>query len=201
MKSTKQRITGILLAGGKSRRMGQEKGELLLGNQRLFEYPLNLLESVCDEILVSSCKAGNLFPGYRVVCDEIEGIGPMGGIHTCLKHSSTELNIVLSYDMPLINEGLIRHLIGHSDEMELVVPALHPGKPEPLCGVYRKSMQKVLGELIEKRAYAVHRAIPLVRSLVVPIGLEMPFYRPDLFLNINQLSDLKHLPEDFGHEA
>ena len=181
--------------------MGREKGDLEIAHRKLYEYPLSVLESICDEVLVSSCKAHNPFPGYQVVCDEVEGIGPIGGIHTCLKHSSTDLNIVLSYDMPLINEGLIRYLIGQSDGNNLVVPELHPGKPEPLCGVYRKSMQEVLGELIGKKQYAVHRAIPLTRSLVLPIGPEMPFYHPDLFLNINHLSDLEHLPENFGNEA
>jgi len=75
MDHSEVKITGILLAGGMSSRMGREKGRIKLGNRYLYEYPLQILETCCDEILIS----------------------------TCLKHSSNELNVVLSYDMPAVS--------------------------------------------------------------------------------------------------
>jgi len=200
MEDSKQKITGILLAGGLSKRMGREKGVMKIGNRKLFEYPLRILEILCDEILISTCKDSSPAMSYPAICDEKRGIGPMGGIHACLKRSSSELNIVLSYDMPLVNEGLLRFLIQESPGYEMVVPALQKERPEPLCGIYRKSVVEIFSELIEEKSYAVHRAISQTRSRVVIIEPAMPFYRDNLFLNINRVEDLEELPVGFGNE-
>jgi len=190
------KITGILLAGGMSSRMGREKGSLVIGGRMMYLYPLKALEALCDEILISS---SNPLPGnlpYTIVADKISGIGPMAGIYSCLEHSSNDLNLVLSYDLPLVNKGLLSFLVEQCDEWEMLVPAMQAGKPEPLCALYRKSMSTVFGSMIEKKEFAVHRAIPLVRSRTLHIQPDMPFYTPDLFLNINREEDLKNLPEN-----
>ena len=200
MKESGEKITGILLAGGMSSRMGREKGSMLIGKRMMYEYPLAILESVCDKILISSCQP---LPGqstHPTVCDQVREIGPIGGIHTCLEHSSTDLNIILSYDMPMVNEGLLRYLIAQSQGWDMLVPAMHPERPEPLCALYRKSMTGIFGKMIEEKKYAVHQLIPMVSSLVLNIKPEMKFYHPDLFLNINRKDDLKRLPENFGNE-
>lgn len=195
-----QKITGILLAGGMSSRMGREKGSMLIGKRMMYEYPLRVLESVCDEVLISSCQPFPAQHTHPTVCDQIKGIGPMGGIHTCLEHSSTDLNIVLSYDMPMVNEGLLRYLISRSQGWDLVVPAMRPDQVEPLCALYRKSISGVLKELIKEKRYAVRQALPKVASLVLNIQTDMAFYHPDLFLNINSLEDLKRIPMNLGNE-
>jgi molybdopterin-guanine dinucleotide biosynthesis protein A len=181
--------------------MGHDKGSLLIGGRMMYEYPLKALESVCDEILISSSRPlpGNLH--YPVVSDEFSRIGPMGGIHACLERSSNDLNLVISYDLPLVNEGLLKYLVGLSEGWEMVVPAIQAGQPEPLCALYRKSMRPLFGALIEEGKYAVHRVIPMVRSLVADILPGMQFYRRDLFLNINQIEDLESLPENFGCDS
>ncbi len=201
MNSSRSKITGILLAGGMSRRMGREKGILKIGGRFLYQYPLRILEALCDEILISTCTNFSTPLAYPAVCDEITGIGPMGGIYTCLKKSSNDLNIVLSYDMPLVNEGLLEHLIHESPSHDIVIPALQDNKSEPLCGIYRQSVTDVFRDLIGKKMYAVHRALPLVNSRTVLIDDRMPFYHPDIFLNINQESDLKRLPATFENET
>lgn len=191
-----QKITGILLAGGMSSRMGREKGSLVIGGRMMYLYPLKVLEALCDEILISS---SNPLPGklpYPHINDKIRGIGPIAGLHSCLKHSSNDLNLVLSYDMPMVNKGLLSYLVEQSDEWEMLVPAMQAGKPEPLCALYRKSMSGVFESMIEKKEFAVHRALPLAHSRVLPIHPVMPFYRPDLFMNINREEDLKSLPEN-----
>ena len=197
MMNSAHKITGILLAGGMSSRMGREKGSLMIGGNMMYLYPLKALEALCDEILISSSNPLLENLPYTIVADKISGIGPMAGIHACLEHSSNDLNLVLSYDLPLVNESLLKYLVDKSDEWEMIVPAMQAGKPEPLCALYRKSMSSVFGSMIEKKRYAVHQAIPLVRSLVLDIQPDMPFYTPDLFLNINSEEDLKSLPENF----
>ncbi len=190
-----------MLAGGMSSRMGREKGSMKIGKRMMYEYPLAILESVCDEILISSCQPLPGQSAHPTVCDQVREIGPIGGIHTCLEHSSTDLNIVLSYDMPMVNEGLLHYLIEQRQDWDMLVPAMHTKHPEPLCALYRKSMTGIFGKMIEEKRYAVHQLIPMVSSLVLNIKPEMEFYHPDLFLNINRKEDLKRLPENFGNEA
>jgi len=200
MNNAGQNVTGILLAGGMSSRMGREKGSMIIGKQMMYEYPLHLLESVCDEILISSCKP---LPGqdtHPTICDRVKGIGPMGGIQTCLEYSSNDLNIVLSYDMPLVNKGLLLYLLEKIQGHDMIVPAMNSHSMEPLCALYRKNMSKVFSRLIEENNYAVRRVIPEVNSLALNIHQAMPFYHPDLFLNINTKQDLKKLPEGFPNE-
>jgi molybdopterin-guanine dinucleotide biosynthesis protein A len=84
---------------------------------------------------------------------------------------------------------------------DMAVPYLIEERPEPLCAIYRKSTKEVFKELISRKEYAVHQSFTRVRTKFVPIGPELPFYRPDLFLNINREEDLKELPGDFVKAA
>lgn len=190
MRNVGESIGGILLAGGKSRRMGREKGTLSLAGRKLYEYPLRVMESICDEILISSCNQNDIDFPHPVLCDEVEGLGPLGGILTCLKQAKHELNLVLSYDMPLVSKPLAAYLLDQSGDCDMVVPGMRPERPEPLCAFYRKSLIPVMEAQIEKQEYAVHKLIPLVNSSFVLIEEGMPFFQPDLFLNINRPDDL-----------
>ncbi|MEN8228741.1 MAG: molybdenum cofactor guanylyltransferase [Bacteroidota bacterium] len=193
-----QKITGILLSGGKSKRMGREKGQIRIGNRLLYQFPLKVLEEVCDEIVISTCKDFSPSFGHTLVCDEIQDIGPMGGIYSCLKRSSNDLNIVLSYDMPMINRGLLNKLITESIDFDITVPALENGHPEPLCGIYRKGVADKFHELIREDRFAVHQVFPMVKTRMVRIEDTMTFYHPELFLNVNNAADLAKLPRGFG---
>ena len=198
MQTIHSKITGILLAGGMSQRMGREKGQLNIGNAPMYQYPLRVLERLCDEVLISTCKS-ELFPvKHQSICDEVKGIGPLGGISSCLKQSANELNLVLSYDMPLVNEALFRLLISLAEGFDVVLPAMKEGKPEPLCGLYRKSVLGIMEEIIAQKDYAVHRILPQCKSKIVWITEEMECWNPDLFLNINSMEDLNRIPHGLG---
>jgi molybdopterin-guanine dinucleotide biosynthesis protein A len=193
MENQSTKFTGILMAGGKSSRMGQEKGLIKVGNQMLFEYSLHVLESFCDEIIISGC-AKDYFPKkYAQYCDEMPGLGPMGGIYTCLKKSSNHINIVLSYDLPLVKKELFDELLKQTNYSDMVLPASAKGRLEPLCGVYTKNAIPVFEKMIESGNYSVHKAMDLLKSKAVSIHEKLPFYNPDLFLNINNKSDLDKL--------
>ncbi len=195
MNQDRKKITGILLSGGKSSRMGREKGNIRIGKKLLYQYPLGILDSLCDEILISTCDQLFIEEDHEQVCDEIPGIGPIGGIYTCLKRSSNHLNIVLSYDLPMVNPDLFRELISFADQSDVVLPAMSGGKPEPLCGVYNRSITEILGQQIGKKIYAVHKVLPLLNSKTIILDKSMPFYHPNLFLNINREEDLGKLSD------
>ena len=186
------------MAGGMSQRMGREKGNIRLENGYLYQYPLAVLEAVCDEVLISTCNENNFLVSHRTICDEIKGIGPMGGIYSSLRQSSNDLNLVLSYDMPMVTQSLFKYLISEWKDEEVLLPALEDGRPEPLCGLYRKSVAEVLKELIEQGVYAVHRILSRTRSRSIKITEQLECWHPDLFLNINREEDLSRIPPGTG---
>lgn len=200
MLTSNTKITGILLAGGMSRRMGTEKGHLRIGSRLLYEYPLRVLESICDEVLISTCNDSAFPLKHQMVCDEVKGIGPMGGIYSCLKQSSNELNLVVSYDMPLVNESLFKLLVREIGTYDIVLPAMHEGRPEPLCGLYNKRVTEVLTKMIARNDFAVNHLLTQCTSKIVPVTKEMECWLPDLFLNINSQEDLHNIPSGFGVE-
>ena len=141
-----EQITGILLAGGNSKRMGREKGLIPVGDALMYQFPLRVLESVCPEILISTGKHLEIEEKHKQVKDAISGMGPIGGLYTCLNRSKTDLNLVLPYDLPLVNRELFLHLLKHARGYEVVIAAMEPDKPEPLCGIYRKTVLPVIRE-------------------------------------------------------
>ena len=196
MNQTRQKITGILLAGGKSSRMGREKGKIVIRGQYLYQYPLKVLESLCDEILISTCKDFEIEEKYQQVCDEIPNTGPIGGLYTCLKKSANELNIILSYDLPFVSNELMQMLMENMGEEDVILPSTVSGKPEPLCGIYRKRVSEVLSVQIKNNVFAVHKIFPLMRTRTVLITDSEPFFHKDLFRNINDKTDLEGLAAD-----
>ena len=100
--------------------------------------------------------------------------------------------------MPLVNEKLFRLLISMAQDYDVVLPAMQEQRPEPLCGLYRKSATGVMGEIVAQNNYAVHRILPQCKSKIVPITEEMECWHPDLFLNINSQDDLHRIPAGFG---
>jgi molybdopterin-guanine dinucleotide biosynthesis protein A len=123
MKTQHEKISGILLAGGRSTRMGRNKGMIRIGDLLMYQYPLRILESLCDEILISTCQPLTIEEDHEQVCDEVPGTGPAGGIMTCLQRSSHDLNIVVSYDMPLLHADLFRLLL---ENARIPFPDQHP---------------------------------------------------------------------------
>ncbi|PKP35407.1 MAG: molybdenum cofactor guanylyltransferase, partial [Bacteroidetes bacterium HGW-Bacteroidetes-17] len=131
-------ITGIILAGGKSRRMGKEKGLIELNGKQLIQYAIEVLKPICETILISTNSNFYDFLSYQKIADEFPDSGPMGGIYSCLKASKTNQNLVLSCDMPFINSQLLKELIENSHEYDIVVPWNGEQRFEPMCAFYHK---------------------------------------------------------------
>ena len=94
----KKNITGIVLAGGKSSRMGSDKGLLTINGKMFIEHVVDAMKPLVDNIIiVSNNKMYDQF-GYERIEDEIINSGPMAGLYSGLKHSESEYNLVLSCD-------------------------------------------------------------------------------------------------------
>jgi molybdopterin-guanine dinucleotide biosynthesis protein A len=170
-------ITGIILAGGRSSRMGTDKAFTKIGDKTLIENTCGLLKKYCIEILISANKKINeTISGQCVIPDEREGLGPIGGIYSCLKHSGTINNLVVAVDIPFINHGLIQFLLANTDDNELVIPFTGVGKVEPLCAVYKKSVLPYLEKMIAEKDLKVQNLMNYCKSKKLPVTKELKFY-------------------------
>jgi len=183
-------VTGIILAGGKSSRMGTDKGLQELCGMPLINYAIQSLSGLCSTILISTSSDAYQSFGYKTVADEIPGIGPMGGIYSALKQSKTEKNLVLSCDLPFVTIELLEYILENSDGYEVAVPYEGNRHYEPLCGFYHVSVLDILSNYIKKGNYKLPDLFDEIAINKLVIGNELPFYHKDLFLNVNTSSDL-----------
>lgn len=190
----KNKITGIILAGGKSSRMGTDKGEVLLKEKKLIEHVLEAVSPVTNSIFIIANNNNYNYLGYPVYRDLIKDCGPIGGIYTGLMHSETEQNLILSCDTPLINTELLNYIILNRDDSEITV-AENQGKIEPLCALYSKKCAEKFKELIKQNEFKITHAMSFFNTKRVPISEKQDFYSERLFFNINTPLDLQELED------
>jgi len=131
-------ITGVILAGGASRRMGSNKALLPHQGGRFIELVYRCLEEVFEELLiVTNTPEDYGFLPCRKVPDLLTGMGVLSGIHSALCHSATPRIFAVACDMPHLNPGLIRHLAQQSEGSDVLIPESDKGI-EPLHAVYHK---------------------------------------------------------------
>ena len=147
-----EKATLILLAGGKSKRMGQPKHLLLTSQGTLIEYlDLRLRHLFCETLVVGRDFASM---ELRTVSDLYLAQSPLVGIYSGLLASQTDVNFVLACDMPFVKSALVSHLISHAGDVDVVVPVVN-GYYEPLCAVYCKRAIPVIREVLDRNVLKV----------------------------------------------
>lgn len=186
----KQKISGIILAGGRGIRLGRNKGLALLNGRPLIEYVIENLSEICDEILINSNTQQCKHYGYQIVPDIHLRKGPMSGVHAGLKASSNRHLFVVSVDTPFVGPEFIRFMLKNKGESLAAAPWFGKDHYEPLCAYYHKDALPVIESFFAKGNYKlpdVFRALPFTP---VPILKEQAFYHDMLFHNINTEEDL-----------
>jgi molybdopterin-guanine dinucleotide biosynthesis protein A len=187
-----RKITGIILSGGKSSRMGKEKGLCLFKGKKLVQYAIDVLSPYCERIIIVANNKGYENLGLEVFSDEVKEIGPVGGIYTGLVHSKTEDNFILSCDMPMISQELVEYLLQNIKNKQIVVPEFG-GFFEPLCAYYRSDILQQLKKLIEERNYKLVDFIRKTDFAELRIDKQLDFFHPLLFANINSEKEIEDL--------
>lgn len=181
--------TGYILAGGKSSRMGEDKGLMLFNGAPLVQTIIHQLQQAVEKVvLVSNNPAYEQF-GLEVIADLVKNIGPAGGIYTALQHSSTEKNFILSCDLPYISAEAIRFMLNNSGLDAIYMPQ-HNNKLEPLFGVYPKKCFTSWKAGIEKGTYKLSDLAELFKLVKVQVD-EYPFFSEKLFQNLNTPDEFK----------
>lgn len=182
-----QNITGIILAGGKSSRMGRNKAFIEINGEISIRTLHNLIKPCCSEVIISANFSDPYqFLHERIIADEIPDIGPIGGIISCLKKSYSRKNLVIACDMPMVPFSLVQLLISHQNSAEFVVPANGTDVIEPLCAVYDKSVIPALSEMISKGDYKMQNLINHCKTALIQVH-----NGNNIFLNLNTPEDLR----------
>lgn len=149
-------ISGIVLAGGKSSRMGRDKGSLTLLGKTFLQCQVEKLQALgVEEVLISGGGVPPL-PGTVSVPDLLPNRGPLGGLHACLQAAKNPTCLVLTVDMPLVPLAALDHL--RRAHQEGITVLCHGGKEEPLISVMDRQIAKAMEPLI------LHNGAP-VRAL------------------------------------
>ena len=182
-------ITGGILVGGKSRRMGQDKALLELNGQPLAGRIIQTLQTCFDHLLLVGDKPER-FADYTIpVIPDIYPGSSLGGLYTGLKAAATEHIFVTSCDIPFPNPALISLICSRSGSHDAVIPASCSGL-EPLFACYRKTCLPVMQQALEAGNYRITSLLDQLQTLRLTVE-ELHTLDPDGrgLLNINTPHD------------
>ena len=181
-------ISAVLLAGGRSSRMGRDKASLPFRGSTLLEWQADKLRRLgVRDLMLSGCRRD--LPGTRLIPDELPGRGPLSGMHACFQRAVHPHCLVLSVDAPLVPARALLALAGAHRSSEAAATLLaHGGKWEPLMGIYRRELFRPMEELLRGGNTAVRR-------LLDQVGFQTLDWPGDeaLFLNCNAPEDYRRL--------
>jgi len=142
--------TAIVLAGGRSRRMGTDKSMLPIDGRPMIEHICRQLCGTFARVLISANDAGKLsFLGLEVVPDRIPDQGPLMAVASALEASNSELNLIVGCDIPRIRLPLVRRMLAAAEGADIVIPVTEDGERQPLFAVYRRSICRRINEALE----------------------------------------------------
>ncbi|MCB9916397.1 MAG: molybdenum cofactor guanylyltransferase [Planctomycetes bacterium] len=133
-------VTGVVLCGGASRRMGRDKARLELAGASLLRRALDAVGAACDEVLLASGDPARYAElGVAAVADEAPDAGPLAGLAAALASARHERVLVVACDMPRVEPALLRALLDRAQEADLDVCWFESARGlEPLCAVYSR---------------------------------------------------------------
>ena len=197
-------MTGIILSGGKSTRMGENKSLMKIGDKTVIERTLTLMHSLFQEvILITNTPEEYKFLNIPLFEDIYKYMGPLAGIHSGLLNSRTESNFIISCDIPLITKEIIEYIIEY-DTTHPITVCKADGYIQQLAGKYSKSLLPKIETLLKieteetrdsnqkKRKCKVHSLLDLVGSEIIE-AKELDFYSEGIFLNMNRQKDYQKI--------
>lgn len=195
-------ITGIILAGGESKRMGRNKALLPFGDITIIGHISRLMISLFkDVIIITNNPEEYDFIDLKKYNDIISQKGPLSGIHTGLIHSNNEKNFIISCDIPLITGDMISHIAEYKTSKPITVVKAD-GFIQQLCGVYYRTCINKAEELLSVIETKEVKSKCKVLSLIDEVGAEIinsdtiACYKKGTFLNVNRIEDYNKLMSD-----
>lgn len=190
-------VSCIILAGGKSIRLGRNKVVEKIGNRSLIERVVSCLSALNSDLIIVAAKESSVpqltnYPRLKQVIDIYPGRGSLGGVYTGLIASKTVVNLVVACDMPFLNLDLLRYMVSLAEGYDVVIPKSSNDILEPLHAVYSKSCIPAIESLIKNDRFSILELYPLMKVRYVE-NSEVELFDPEhlSFFNINTEADLK----------
>lgn len=197
MKKGEDLFTGVILAGGKSSRLGMDKALIRIKGISLLERAINVLSPFCDEILLSSNNPHHAHASCRVIPDKNPGCGPMMGIYSSLLETSGRGILVLAVDNAGVERDFYSYLLLKlRDDHEVAVPFLEGRFHEPLTGFYSRSCLREMEKMMEAGNYRIPDLFDRVNVLRLKVEKDFPAYTPGYFRSLNEPEDLLQLSRE-----
>lgn len=186
-------VTGVLLAGGKSRRMGQDKRFLSVGTDTLYERSLAVLRAVFEQVVVVVAQDSPLIESdVPVLRDLIPDCGSLGGLYTGLKQVGSEWVFAVACDMPFLDQATVRYFAGLKGEADVVMAKLQNGL-HPMHALYHRHCLPIMEQLLRAKDLKIHQLAdhPSLRvRLITPEELVSLDPEGRSFFNVNTPDDL-----------
>jgi len=160
-------ITGFVLAGGQSSRMGSDKALLPWGDGSLLARALANAQAVCEHVFI--CGPRSRYDNFGEVIEDAQpGRGPLSGIQAALRATQSELNLVLSVDLPLMTAKFLTWLWQQADSGEQMITAPEAlGVLQPLCAIYNRQVREAVDAALAERDLKVTRLFRRVPTRIV----------------------------------
>jgi molybdopterin-guanine dinucleotide biosynthesis protein A len=181
-------LNGLVLAGGKSTRMGRDKSAIAWHGKEQQYWLGDLLSQCCSDVFISRRETQpEIQPGYRILVDSYSGIGPYGAILSAFKFKPDSAWLIVACDLPLIDKNVLAYLIENRNpsKMATTFQSPHDGLPEPLITIWEPKSYAMLLDYLSQ-GYTCPRKV-LIKSNDVLI-LKSP--DADSLLNVNTPEDL-----------
>lgn len=182
---SKLSLAGVLLAGGTSKRMGQDKASYIFKGKPLMDYSLDILKAVSDTQIIVSKDKRHTRQNTKVIADVIEDAGPLGAIYSALDFIDKDYAIVLACDTPYVVTEVINTLISSIKSYSIVIAA-HNDRVHPTIGIYKQSIHKQLGEFLKK---GNRKMMDFIESQEY-VTVDFSHMDENIFRNINSVQDL-----------
>jgi molybdopterin-guanine dinucleotide biosynthesis protein A len=184
-------VTGFVLAGGKSSRMGANKALLALNGSTLVERTKAIVEQVCERVFILGSH--ELYGAFGDCYEDVyPNCGPLGGIHVALLNSQTPYSLIIAVDTPFISAEFLGYIIERAlNSSSMVTAPRIGGMVQPLCAVFSRNFLPVAEAALKSGKYKVEATFPKEQTLVLTeADLGQFEMAAEMFENLNT-------PEDF----
>lgn len=191
-------LTAIILAGGKSSRMGPDKNKsmLRLNGKYLIDIVISKLKCVVGDNIIIVGPPERYLSYKQVVPDLFSQKGPLVGIYSGLKASSSQYNLVVGCDMPFLEVKLLKYMTKNINSNDIVIPHYSDGYIEPLCAIYSKGCLETIERNLAEHIFSVRAIFPHLKVKFIE-DEEIKKYDPKFysFFNVNFKHDFRKAEE------
>lgn len=200
-KTVQDNITGVILIGGLSSRMGRDKAFLEVGGKTIFERVLEVFSANFSEVALVGNRPDR-FQAYRLpVFPDIYTGSALGGLYTGLYHAESEYVFVSSCDLPYPSSAVLRYLCSLRQGFDAVVPSTQHGF-EPLFALYSKSCLGAIKALLDRGECCAYAYYPEINVRHV-LPAELAPFDPEgtSFINVNTPQEYARVAGEKGPET